>query len=231
MSALSINIRDYATPQLRAVITALKSRRTMNRMVGRRVQVRCREHLLQIAATRHTTARELGAKPSGFYGQAADQVAMGKSLTVDDTSAEISMNHPGLVRAFRDVTILPGEGKKYLTLPVVPEAYSNRAIGFRSKAGGSANFLRLRFRIVGGKPKAIGLEESPRTLIRFGRKKKNGARDVFAQAIEKLRLFYKFITKAEQKQDRTLLPSDAEIGDAAVQGAKDYLESVLQRRA
>lgn len=78
-------------------------------------------HLQQVARTRHATAQRLGATPTGFWSGAAQAVR----LQAHASDAEVSVTHPGIARALRDVVIRPRRAKA-LTIPLRAEAYGKR---------------------------------------------------------------------------------------------------------
>lgn len=197
MAAISIQITDTATPGLREMTAALKNRRPMMRLIGNRVKTRVRDHLI---ARSQTVRNKLGAPSSGFWGQAAEKVARTAPVAGQD-SVSLSLNHPGVARAFGPVTIRPLTGV-YLTIPRIAEAYNRRA--YRVKG---LFFVKTK------KGRAFLAEST------------GGGRGVKA----KLKIWYSLVPVVHQKQDRTILPSDAQLESAALQGVEDYLGLILQR--
>lgn len=87
-------------------------------------------HLQQVARTRHATAQRLGATPTGFWSGAAQEVR----LQAHASDAEVSVTHPGIARALRDVIIRPRRAKA-LTIPLRAEAYGKRPREFANLSG------------------------------------------------------------------------------------------------
>ncbi len=87
-------------------------------------------HLQQVARTRHGTAQRLGATPTGFWSGAAQEVR----LQAHASDAEVSVTHPGIARALRDVVIRPRRAKA-LTIPLRAEAYGKRPREFANLSG------------------------------------------------------------------------------------------------
>ena len=116
--------RDGIAPILQLAAANLTSRIGLNRFIGRRVVELCRQHFIEKVQTRHKTATELGAKPSGFWDMEKTGLALGECT---DEHASVALRHPGIARAFGDVKITPGEGKKALTIPLNALAYGKRA--------------------------------------------------------------------------------------------------------
>ena len=88
---------------------------------GGALQALVMRHLQQVARTRHGTAQRLGATPTGFWSGAAQAVR----LQAHANDAEVSVTHPGIARAVRDVVIRPRRAKA-LTIPLRAEAYGRR---------------------------------------------------------------------------------------------------------
>lgn len=223
MIALQINITDHASPRLQQLINGLTDRTALNLTVGKTAQNCIRDHLIALAATRHATANRLGATPSGHLAKAAEKVALPSSLTDHGDSIEISLNHPGLARAFQDIDILPGAGKKYLTLPATAQSYNKRATRF--------NTLQVLY----GKNGPYALAERAFTDLRWrnttlktaagGRQKQKTAA---AGAQHGGKIFYWLVKSVHQTQDRTLLPADSAITEAALGGVRDYVTLLIQ---
>ena len=124
---LSVTIQDTVSPRLRRAMNTLQGsdRAGLNRAMGMGIQVLTENHLRMLAGSRHDTANRLGAAPSNFLAQAAEMVASPSALTSTTNGATLTINHPGMVRALRDVTIVPREAKS-LAIPVDALAYNRR---------------------------------------------------------------------------------------------------------
>ncbi len=173
----------------------------LNRAMAVEVQQATVDHLTRLAASRHDTANRLGAAPSGHLAQAAEKVAGPQSvITIGTDAAALIINHPGLIRAFKSVTIKPGPGRKALAIPMNALSYNRLASSF----GRGALF------ILGGGKMDIGknilaLKQAPGMPI--------------------VALYY-LVKSVTQKQDRTLLPSDQEWRAAAARGALTYISQI-----
>jgi hypothetical protein len=193
MIGLQINAVDGASPKLEKFLSGLKQRRGLHQMMGNRVQALVRDHLIKLAGSRHATADRLGATPSGHLGKAAEKVASPASVRAGEDEAALVINHPGIGRAFHDVTIKPTKSK-YLTIPLIAEAYNRRA-----------------YRV----PDLFVLKGTPLLAKTDG----DG----------KIKVWYRLVKSVRQKQDRTLLPSDEEIRQAALAGVGDYIDLLRGR--
>lgn len=106
-------------------------RRDLIAAAGYEVQRLVTDHLRGLARTRHKTAQALGAAPSNHWAAAAEKVAMPQALRTlggegVEAEATVTVDHPGIARAFHDVTIRPVE-KEALVIAVHPLAYNRRA--------------------------------------------------------------------------------------------------------
>ena len=75
---------------------------------------------------RHGSAQRLGAKPTQFHAKQAREIEA-------DSNAEtaiIRLPRAGLARAFGDILIRPGSGKKLLTIPADKRTYGKRVGDF-----------------------------------------------------------------------------------------------------
>ena len=180
-----------------ATVTGPQAQRELNEFMA--VREKTRDYLAGLAETRHDTANRLGATPSGHLAQAARAVE-DAPVSTDAESGSFVINHPGMVRAFRDVTIVP-RAAKALAIPLNAEAYNRRPrqfgpdafFVFRSKTTGNA-FLAKRQKEKGEKPL----------------------------------LMYLLVKSVHQPQDRTLLPSDAEWAAAAVEAADEWFNKKIE---
>jgi len=199
MPGVSISIRNTATPMVKRFLDGVTSagRIRLNLKIGRAIQNAVRHYLIVLAGTRHTWATKLGGTPTGFLAMAAEAVSLPEVLSADADGCTISVYSPGMGRAFHDVTIRPGEGRQYVTIPIAGEAYGNRI-----RQGDSPRFPGGFF---------------------FTSKKGNllyGLRD--GEGIHPLYLLKR---EVHQNQDRSLLPSDEELLQAGCDALADYLEA------
>jgi len=188
---VQINITDTATPALRRILARLRNKRDLFQFMGAAMRNQVREHLLNVARTKHTTARALGAWPTGHWGKAAEKVSKPDALQTSGDAAVVIVNHPGITRAFRDIEIKPSGGKKFLTIPQVADTYGRRY------------YTALR---MFGVP---SVRTPGKTVLP---PRADGRR------------WYSYVRRVHQKQDRTLLPSDAELLTAAQKGALSYVK-------
>lgn len=203
-ASVSIDIHSGAGPGLAHVLDRLRGagRRDLIEAMVVGVQEVTAEHLRGLAGTKHDTANRLGAKPTGHLAQAAEKAAVPEAVSViagDGVEGEgtLTIRHPGLARAFGDVTIR-AKNAGALTIPVNAAAYGRRAgemqdLVLMKNAKGNA-FL---------------------------------ARPVDGDS-KKMEVMYLLVRSVTQKQDRTLLPSQAEWEAAARKGAAAYIQNAIK---
>jgi len=215
----SIDARDGASPAVQSILDGLSDRSGMHEAIGEEVRTLVRDYLTNVTGARHDTAERLGATPSGHWSQAAETLDM----TADDEAATVSIHDPAAGRALHDVTITPGPGKKFLTIPAIAEAYNQRAYqipGLVAITSGDKGVLMMPNRASDG----------DRTL--YASRKYKTDKSYSSQIIEGSQrgtVWYYLVSSVTQIQDRTLLPSDQALLQAAMQGARNYLDYLLFR--
>lgn len=201
------------TPALNRLMDALgpSMRRALLEAAARGVQIAVSGHIVAMAQTRHRSASALGAEPTGHYERAAADV----TSEVDGDVGVVTIPIAGFSRAFHDVTIRPGAGKKALTIPIAAESYGVRVVEMQS-AG---------WRIF--RPPAKGAKMTSRDPRRFSEYKNilMGSAGGGAGALP----LYALVSVVRQPQDRTLLPSDEELGAAAENGVRLYLQEAMRK--
>ena len=130
---MRLNVTFKSNYVVDAVMGALKpeSRAEVYSVAGRAVMNHVQRHIRSYMRTKHTSAHMLGARPTGHYEKGAAAITM----TADQSGAEVRIPIPGLRRAWEDVEIRPGPGKRALTLPRAAIAYGRtvaevRALGW-----------------------------------------------------------------------------------------------------
>jgi len=195
--SLSVDVVNAVSLKIRAVTGLLPDLRGLHDAMGYAARTLTRDHLIGLAGTRHDTANRLGATPSGHWAQAAEKT----TFTADATSATITITQPGIGRAMHDVDIHPSGGAKTLTIPLIAQAYNLRAASVWESEG--------LFVVKGKNSKGSGAALAVKRLS-------DGS----------LQPWYLLVPSVHQKQDRSLLPSNAAYERAAVDGAIRYLEFV-----
>lgn len=153
-----------------------------------------RDHVDSAASSRHKTASRLGATPTGHLQEGAAKIHM----EMDGDRAVVTIPIPGITRAFGDLHIRPKD-KKCLTIPINAVAYGVRAPSL-AMDGWSLFTLPAK--------------QGPGAGILFGRKA--GMKSAIA--------LYLLRDSADIPQDRGLMPSDEEMGEALAIGVRDAIE-------
>lgn len=127
-----------------------------------------------------------------------ERAAADVTSEVDGNVGVVTIPIAGISRAFHEVTIRPGPGKSALTIPIAAEAYGRNVVEMRSSGW------------------VVFRPKKSRLLF--------GSRDGVAGALP----LYALVAVVRQPQDRTLLPSDEELGAAAEDGVQTYLREVTR---
>jgi hypothetical protein len=191
--SVDIQVTGNAQKMLAKLDAKLINRAELHHDIAARAENTVRDWLISLAAKRKN---RFNAPSSDYFALAADSVGSES----DATAATVNVTSPGITRAFSDITITPGNGKKYLTIPATAEAYNKRAKTF--------NDLRLAF-----------FKNGLLALVRPNKDAPKGERPP---------VYYWLKKSVTQKQDRTLLPSDKLLQSAAEEGTRDWLKSFLQ---
>lgn len=152
---------------------------------------------------RHATAQRLGAQPTGFRERSAKRIEADSDV---DAAIVRMPRSTGLGRAFHDVTILPGSGRTYLTLPAGAETYGEVVRDFPE---GTFHFAILHAHRLF--PVLLWSEDG-------GSHRKGD-------------VAWWLRREVKQKQDRTLLPSDAAYQEIGRRCSIEYINSLSNRSA
>ncbi|MDE2105656.1 MAG: hypothetical protein KGL39_50985 [Patescibacteria group bacterium] len=217
-------LADTATPALDRLMRSLRHRTGLARAMAHAVQYEIRTYARDTDSARHATADALGATPSGFLQDGYALAAQESALEINENGAAINLPRAQFARAFADVNILPGGGRRYLTFAARAEAYNRRARSFDNlKFGMAFNPKFGRF--------CKALIEAPMTRIKLGRQRRDGTRRVRAtESTSGHAPVYWLVSRAHQKQDRSLLPTGEAMVAAAREGAQNYLNAAIAQR-
>lgn len=143
---LNIEIKvDDSTPVLQELLKELTDLQPLNEYIGAAAAEGTRMHIRSAAESRHTTAEQLGASPTGYLNKRAELV----SYTATSSGVELAVTGAIFRRVFGPVLIRP-VAAKMLTIPWRAEAYGKRAREFNdlfvyvSKRGNGMAFLARR---------------------------------------------------------------------------------------
>ncbi|MES2692660.1 MAG: hypothetical protein V4773_04245 [Verrucomicrobiota bacterium] len=170
----------------------------VRRVMGRAIAGGLRKHFTKLDRTR---ANKLGGKRSHFYGQVRRSVQQPQLLGGDGVL--VSINHVGIAQRYFGGVIVAGQngsGKKFLTLPVHPEAYNRRAREFQDLD-------------------AIFFENGEGVLVRPNAESKHGIGEVY----------YRLVRRVRQKADPTVLPPEEELQDVAYTAGEEHIRTLIAR--
>lgn len=201
---VEVKSEDRATPLLEQLTRQLGEawRGKIAAAAARGVQDTVRTHLSGLGTGRHATAEKLGAHPTNAIRRAAE----GMSVRQEGATAAVVIPSPIFWRAFRDVQIEPRNAKA-LAIPVAAAAYDKAPRSFPDL------FVWSRHR------KTDGPDDKGAAFL--ARRKGEG--------LQLLYLLWR--GRIVQRQDRSLLPDDAQLADAGRKGVSAWLEGFLRRRA
>lgn len=195
--SLKINVEvtglDHFADELQRFRNAIADRRPLHAAMATQGAALTRDYLR--SDNRHKSASFLGASPTGFRQKNAQAV----QEQSDDEAGYVRIpRSTGLGRAFHGMVIRPGSGRKYLTIPAHQETYGRHV---RDWPEDTFHFAML-FSITTSAVLMWSADGG-------GHKKGEVA--------------YWLRRSVTQKQDRTLLPSDAAYAEVARRTAVAYI--------
>ena len=179
-----------------------EGRRQLFSVAANAVRILVRNHLSRIAPRHHISAHRLGATPTGHI----EKGTRATHFTASSDSAEVIIPIAGLSRAFRPLTITPRTANA-LTLPISSHSYGKRVGDLRASGW---NIFQL---------KDVG--------VLMGTPPGGDGKSADSGAVP----LYVLHKRVQLKQDRSLLPSDAELGGTASKAILRYLAAFNGRRS
>ncbi len=211
MSAIRVTV-DTASPMVRALAAGLTVAQS-GPVAGRAVANRVREHLF---AYNEAHPNQLGGKRTNFYTQAARSTQMQPTAN----GALVSINHLGFRLQLQGGTVRPVKGR-YLTIPAVPEAHAKAAREFGD--------LDFAFVPDGGKQRAA-LVQARQTKIKVTKTKK-GPKVKPVESTLGTKVIYWLVRKAQIPAHADLLPTEAELGEAATTALASLAQRTIERQS
>jgi hypothetical protein len=177
-------------------------------VMGRAIRGVVVSHFIQIASdsAHHKTARSLGAAPTGIYEKAAQGTSQPE---VSQEGVSITIHQVAIAQRFFGGTIEPVNAK-FLAIPARSEAYGKRPREFD-------NLRLILFKSGSG---ALVSKEPPSGTRRTR---------IAGSAREPGLIFFWLVKQAVQEADPTVLPTEEEMLNAAVESAQEYIESVWSK--
>lgn len=123
---VEVTVTDRATPVIDMLMKTMgdDGRADLHGVAANALKVAIQRHIHGYAMSKHATAHRFGAQPTRHYEAGANAI----SFAANANEGVVTIPIPGISRAFGDVSIRPGSGKKALTLPLAAVAYG-RTVG------------------------------------------------------------------------------------------------------
>ena len=207
MLAIRLDVQDYASPVVRAVVGGMAPDR-INPVVGRSAVNTIRAHLFRANRTRPNV---LGGTRTNFYASAA----RGTSFQSVGDGAVVSIAQIGIRQRVLGGTIKP-KTAKFLTIPVAPEAYGKRAREFGD--------LEVIFG-AGGQPVALATKGTRSLSITQNAHGKTVQRLTGRRGV----ILFRLVRSVTQRPDPTVLPDEATLGDNIGRDVSAYLNRLVDR--
>lgn len=191
-----------ALPEFKGLKAIKENMRSILGNAGVRLNRLVSNHIRTIAAERHGTANRLGAKPTGHF-KASD--VLPTKVNESDNSVTVRVTTPGIVRAVRDVTILPKEAMS-LAIPLHSTAYGIQPRELNDR--GEYEMFRI---------KKKDTKEKSNILYRRGDD-------------DELVPMYLLVRRVFQKKDESLMPTKTQMMEEAVAGADAAIKLLLEKK-
>ena len=195
---MRLNVTFKSNYVVDAVMGALKpeSRTDIYAAAGRAVMNAVQRHIRSYMRTKHGSAHALGARPTGHYEKGAAAI----TSTADSSGAVVRIPIPGIDRAWNDIQIRPGPGKRALTLPRAAVAYGRtvaevKALGWKVFCPKGTNWL-------------MGTKGDDKTT---------------------LTLLYTLVGGVVQRRDPSLLPSQGEIAETGWNAIWKHIQKAVAK--
>ena len=212
---IAINITDKVTPMLRGAAGQLKGTALENAM-GQGASELIQRHLVALNAARPNA---LGGKRTNFYSRAAKAT----NYQVKPGEVTVVIAHQGIRQRYQGGFIRPTGGRKYLTIPAIPEAYGKRA----------SELNNLRFGFTEGRSGNLvpALVEASATKVKFGRARQDGSRRTTITGNVGGRAFFYLVRQVFQQADPSVLPTNDQIAGAAVKAGDVAIQTAANKGA
>lgn len=206
-NVLQLNVRDSASPTIAALIESLENRTPLHAAMGKRAEIEYRDWF----ETRENEPNKKGWPKQHFWARIRTATAY---RSADEAGAVVGIADPALAQKIHGGTITPKEGT-YLTIPAIAEAYGHSARSF--------DFLQFR-RFKSG---AAALVETDRTLLKFGRKRKDGTRNLSDEGrSQRGRVWYWLARSVTQAADPRASPEEAAMQTALLDEVGMFFERI-----
>lgn len=207
---ISISITGAVHAQLQAFSDDLQGNGTKH-AAGRGVRRLLMDHLGGLDASR---PNKLGGKRTHFYADAARNT----SYEVTPDGALVHIHQQGIALHYYGGVVKPTGGRKFLTIPVDPEAYGRRA--------GEFNNLEIAWgRTKSGKIRPIGLVTKSDYVYKTAKSRKSGAKEVVSASHNTGKWMFALVLSATIPEDKSIIPDGESVELAAITAMTDYIVS------
>lgn len=204
---LSFTISQKLTGDQNAQLASIAKPAAMNAVIGRKVTRDIIRHFQTYSAGH---PNKLGGKRTNYVARMGDAT----SFTSDASGVQVNIAHEGARLRIEGGTITPKNGKTYLTIPAIAQAYGKRAREFPN--------LTLLFRRRAGKTEAYALGVAPYTPVGKGAPRRGGRK---ALGRNTRQVVFWLVKSANIPANRALLLSDEGIMQSAVAAIGAYLRA------
>lgn len=192
---IDVMIPPALEKRLQAFVNGSASPINVLRAMVEGVKEKVRSHLANLAQNKHTTADRLGAKYTGHFADAVQDV-QNAATTVNGEEGGFVLTTPGLSRAFQSITIVPKNGAKFIPIPLNAMAYGKSPWEF---------------------------EGQPRRMIVRGGKAKETNAPKKEHVIDNSIPAWLLVPSVTQPMDPSLFPNASELKKAAIDAAMEVI--------
>lgn len=199
----------------------LKRPRALNDRLARALAAKLREHF----ASREGEPNKMAAPKTGFWAGVREGTVVGE---VSDSGATVRVGVDTHFRIhFLGGVIKPTGGRKFLTIPLIPEARGLRAKVYEDTSG------HKLFRLPGSRVLAERTADGDRSTLRQERpamRSKNGYKVFALGAGTTIRPVYALAAEARIPRDPRALPPRKELADALQTAANAWAAREMKRK-
>ena len=160
----------------------------------------------------------MGGKRTHFYNSAARNI----SYDVDDEGAVVTIHQQGIAQRYSGGDIKPIPPRRFLTIPVDPEAYGRKA--------GEFDNLSVQWGLTkGGRPRPMFLVQDSHYKYKTAKNRKTGVKEVKSAEFKAGKIMYYLALSVHQEPDKSVLPSDDLINQSAMDSITTYILTVQRR--
>ncbi len=205
--AIKVNVTENtALTELERMSAAFNLDR-INRRIGTEEKLLFQNHFLKLPSNK------MGFPSTGLY----EQFAKSTQFQTHGDGVSITVNHGAARQRLEGGPIKPTGGKKYLTIPATAEAYGHRAGEFTN--------LRLSFYKKGGELRMFLGNPQGHIATEIAPKKSGKNKGKYKATASRTGLvpYFWLVKEVIQKPDRSILPTDEEIVQTALDATKAAL--------